>query len=118
MPEERRSVAVNVDVRVDMLVVITRVGTSRWCRSVGPWPRGVLAVLLPLVVPSTALFPHLDLLWVRLRVAWPPLPEFSMEVDQLLIELAPGLNKLVEARLALGIRGAVAQCRFHVGGAA
>jgi hypothetical protein len=38
--------------------------------------RGVLAVLLPLVVPSTVLFPHRDLLRVWLRVAWPLLPEF------------------------------------------
>jgi hypothetical protein len=51
--------------------------STRWLSSrVWALERGVLAVLLPLVVPSTVLFPHRDLLRVWLRVVWPLLLEF------------------------------------------
>jgi hypothetical protein len=83
-------------------------------------------VVLPLLAVSLAVL-------LALRVAWPllltscgalrvmrplHLPKCSMEVRQLLVELAPGLGNLVEVHLALGVYGAMAQRFFHVGGAA
>jgi hypothetical protein len=80
---------------------------------VGGW-----SVLLPLTVSFTVLLPHRDLLRVRLRVMRSILPELSVEVGQLLVELAPGLDELIEACPTLGIRGAMTRCRLRVGGVA
>jgi hypothetical protein len=44
-------------------------------------------------------------------VTWPLLlPEFLVEVGQLLVELTPGFGEFIEAFPALGIRGMAARC--------
>jgi hypothetical protein len=80
---------------------------------VGGW-----SVLLPLTVSFTVLLLHRDVLRVRLRVMRSILPELSVEVGQLLVELAPGLDELIKACPALGVRGAMMRCRLRVGGVA
>jgi hypothetical protein len=42
-------------------------------------------------------------------------PQLLVEVGQLLIKLAPGLDELVEVRPVLGISGALAFCWLRVG---
>lgn len=73
------------------------------------WTSRVLAVVPLLILLLTVLLT----LWVTLRVAWSVLlPERLVEVCHLFVELAPSLSDLVEARVALGVCGAVVRCFF------
>jgi hypothetical protein len=75
---------------------------------------GSRSTLLPLAVSFAVLLPHWDLLRVRLRVAGPVLFKLSVEVGQLFVKLAHGLDKFVEARSALGVGGVMVCSRLRV----
>jgi hypothetical protein len=97
--------------------------SSRRCRGTGSGLLVYGTTLLPLTVSLTTLLLHRDLLRGQQRgrvsvAGLMVLPEFPMEVGQLLVKLTPGLGELVEACPALGVSGAVAWCRLRVGGAA
>jgi hypothetical protein len=73
---------------------------------------GSRTTLLPLAVPLTGLVLDRDQLrgrqWCGLPVAGlRVLPQLLVKVGQLLVELAPSLYELVEARPLLGISGVV-----------
>jgi hypothetical protein len=69
-------------------------------------------------VVSAPLLLHRDLLWIWWRVARSVLPELSVEVSQLLVELVPSLGELIEACPTLSVYGMMAWFRLRVGGAA